>query len=249
MKPISADLSGSRAAASQSSLAIGACVDTASMRLLVVEDDPMIGRAVRQGLVDSGFAVDWAEDGRAGELALVTDVYDLVLLDLGLPGKDGMTLLEGLRQRGNDVPLIIVTARDAVSQRIAGLNAGADDYLLKPFDLDELVARVRALLRRRAGTGSSLLTAGALVLDPIRKRVTVQEVEVTLSAREFALLEVLMQRPGSVLSRDKLEESVYGWGVEIGSNAIEVHLHHLRKKLGTDRIVNVRGVGYRVSEH
>jgi two-component system response regulator QseB len=219
------------------------------MRLLVVEDDPMIGRAVRQGLVDSGFAVDWAEDGRAGELALVTDVYDLVLLDLGLPAKDGMTLLEGLRQRGNHVPLIIVTARDAIGQRIAGLNAGADDYLLKPFDLDELVARVRALLRRRAGTGSSLLTAGALVLDPIRKRVTVHEVEVTLSAREFALLEVLMQRPGSVLSRDKLEESIYGWGDEIGSNAIEVHLHHLRKKLGADRIVNVRGVGYRVAEH
>jgi two-component system response regulator QseB len=219
------------------------------MRLLVVEDDPMIGRAVRQGLVDSGFAVDWAEDGRAGELALVTDVYDLVLLDLGLPAKDGMTLLEGLRQRGNHVPLIIVTARDAIGQRIAGLNAGADDYLLKPFDLDELVARVRALLRRRAGTGSSLLTAGALVLDPIRKRVTVHEVEVTLSAREFSLLEVLMQRPGSVLSRDKLEESIYGWGDEIGSNAIEVHLHHLRKKLGADRIVNVRGVGYRVAEH
>jgi two-component system response regulator QseB len=218
------------------------------MRLLIVEDDPMIGRALRLGLVDAGFAVDWTEDGRSGELALATGVYDLVVLDLGLPAMDGMTLLEGLRRRGNHVPVLIATARDAVDKRIAGLNAGADDYLLKPFDLDELVARVRALLRRHAGTGSSILSVGSLALDTVRKRVTLDAVEVTLSAREFALLEALMQRPGAVLSREKLEESVYGWGDEIGSNAIEVHLHHLRKKLGAQRIVNVRGVGYRLAE-
>ncbi|MEB0112801.1 response regulator [Variovorax sp. RTB1] len=218
------------------------------MRLLVVEDDPMIGRAIRQGLVAAGYAVDWAEDGRIAELALANGVYDLVVLDLGLPARDGMTVLEELRRAGNHVPVIIVTARDAVDQRIAGLNAGADDYLLKPFDLDELIARVRALLRRRAGVGSSLLTAGALSLDTVRKSVTKEGAPVSLSVREFALLEVLMQQPGAVLSREKLEESIYGWDDDIGSNAIEVHLHNLRKKLGAQAIVNVRGVGYRLAE-
>ena len=218
------------------------------MRLLVVEDDPMIGRAIRQGLVAAGYAVDWAEDGRIAELALANGVYDLVVLDLGLPARDGMTVLEQLRRSGNHVPVIIVTARDAVDQRIAGLNAGADDYLLKPFDLDELVARVRALLRRRAGVGSSLLTAGVLCLDTVRKSVTKEGAPVSLSVREFALLEVMMQQPGAVLSREKLEESIYGWDDEIGSNAIEVHLHNLRKKLGAQTIVNVRGVGYRLAE-
>ncbi|QNK71903.1 response regulator [Variovorax sp. PAMC28562] len=218
------------------------------MRLLVVEDDPMIGRAIRQGLVAAGYAVDWAEDGRIAELALANGVYDLVVLDLGLPARDGMTVLEELRRSGNHVPVIIVTARDAVDQRIAGLNAGADDYLLKPFDLDELIARVRALLRRRAGVGSSLLTAGALSLDTVRKSVTKEGAPVSLSVREFALLEVLMQQPGAVLSREKLEESIYGWDDDIGSNAIEVHLHNLRKKLGAQAIVNVRGVGYRLAE-
>ncbi|MEB0055902.1 response regulator [Variovorax sp. LG9.2] len=218
------------------------------MRLLVVEDDPMIGRAIRQGLVAAGYAVDWAEDGRIAELALANGVYDLVVLDLGLPARDGMTVLEELRRSGNHVPVIIVTARDAVDQRIAGLNAGADDYLLKPFDLDELIARVRALLRRRSGVGSSLLTAGALSLDTVRKSVTKEGAPVSLSVREFALLEVLMQQPGAVLSREKLEESIYGWDDDIGSNAIEVHLHNLRKKLGAQAIVNVRGVGYRLAE-
>ncbi|MDB5829302.1 MAG: family transcriptional regulator [Variovorax sp.] len=218
------------------------------MRLLVVEDDPMIGRAIRQGLIAAGYAVDWAEDGKIAELALANGVYDLVMLDLGLPARDGMTVLEQLRRSGNHVPVIIVTARDAVDQRVAGLNAGADDYLLKPFDLDELIARVRALLRRRAGVGSSLLTAGALSLDTVRKSVTKEGAPVSLSVREFALLEVLMQQPGAVLSREKLEESIYGWDDEIGSNAIEVHLHNLRKKLGAQAIVNVRGVGYRLAE-
>ena len=216
------------------------------MRLLLVEDDHMIGRAVRQGLGDAGFAVDWVMDGNAAERALANGVYDLALLDLGLPGQDGMAVLKLLRRGGNSVPVLIVTARDAVADRIAGLNAGADDYVLKPFDLDELIARVRALLRRHAGAGSPLLECGALALDPVRKEVRLKGEIVSLSAREFALLEVLLQRPGAVLSREQLEDSVYGWTEEIGSNAIEVHLHNLRRKLGAETIRNVRGVGYKV---
>ena len=218
------------------------------MRILLVEDDAMIGKAVRQGLVAAGFAVDWASDGREAELALANGVYDLVVLDLGLPRKDGMALLAALRGAGNPVPVLIASARDAVRDRIAGLEAGADDYVLKPYDLDELIARVRALLRRHAGSGSALLACGTLVLDPTRRTAALDGADVALSAREFAVLEALMQRPGAVLSREALEEKVYGWGEEVGSNAIEVHLHHLRRKLGGNRIRNVRGVGYRVSE-
>lgn len=216
------------------------------MRLLLIEDDTMIGRAARQGLGDAGFAVDWVMDGHAAERALANDVYDLAILDLGLPGQDGMTVLQGLRRSGNAVPVLIATARDAVSDRIAGLNAGADDYVLKPFDLDELIARVRALLRRHAGGASPLLECGGLVLDPVRKEVWLKGEPASLSGREFALLEVLLRRPGAVLSREQLEDSVYGWTEEIGSNAIEVHLHNLRRKLGTQTIRNVRGVGYKV---
>jgi len=220
----------------------------ALMRLLVVEDDLMIARAMRDGLLGAGFAVDEVSDGHAAELALGNGVYDLVVLDLGLPTKDGLAVLASLRRSGNHIPVIIATARDAVADRIAGLNAGADDYLLKPFDLDELVARVRALLRRHAGTGTNQMVAGAIVLDPVRRFVTCAGKPVELSMREFALLETLMRRPGAVVSRDKLEESVYGWDMEIGSNAIEVHLHHLRRKIGADTIRNVRGVGYRIAE-
>jgi DNA-binding response OmpR family regulator len=217
------------------------------MRLLLVEDDTMLGRGMRQGLADAGFAVDWVTDGRAAELALANGVYDLALLDLGLPGKDGMTLLAELRGRHDALPVLIVTARDSVADRIAGLNAGADDYVLKPFDLDELVARVRALLRRRAGAAGPVLECGGIVLDPVRREVRKDGQEVPLSAREFALLEALMQRPGAVLSREQLEDTVYGWGEEVGSNAVEVHLHKLRRKLGPDTIRNVRGVGYKVT--
>lgn len=217
------------------------------MRLLLIEDDTMIGRAVRQGLGDAGFTVDWVMDGRAAERALGNGVYDLALLDLGLPGRDGMAVLKGLRTRGDAIPVLIVTARDAVADRIAGLNAGADDYVLKPFDLDELIARVRALLRRHAGGGSPLLQCGELILDPVHKQVSLKGEAVNLSAREFALLETLMQRPGAVLSREQLEDSIYGWTEEIGSNAVEVHLHKLRRKLGADTIRNVRGVGYKVA--
>lgn len=218
------------------------------MRILLIEDDPMIGKAVRAGLGQAGFVVDWVGDGRSAELALANGVYDLAILDLGLPRKDGMAVLSSLRALGNSMPVLIASARDTVRDRIAGLDAGADDYVLKPFDLDELVARVRALLRRHAGSASPLLRCGSLVLDPVRKRVEKDGAAVELSAREFAVLEALMQRPGAVLSREKLEESVYGWGEEVGSNTIEVYLHYLRRKLGTGVIKNVRGVGYRVAE-
>lgn len=218
------------------------------MRLLLIEDDPMIGNAVRKGLAQAGFTVDWVTDGRSADLALANGVYDLAILDLGLPQKDGMAVLATLRAQNNPIPVLIATARDTVADRIAGLEAGADDYVLKPFDLDELIARARAVLRRHAGSGSPVLKVGRLVLDPLRKTVTQDGLVIDLSGKEFALLETLMRRPGAVLSREKLEESVYGWGFEIGSNAIEVHLHHMRKKLGSATIRNVRGVGYRVAE-
>ena len=217
------------------------------MRLLLIEDDPMIGRAVRQGLEDAGFVVDWAIDGREAEIALRDDVYDLAVLDLGLPAKDGMTLLRELRARRNGLPVLVATARDAVADRIAGLNAGADDYVLKPFDLDELVARIRALLRRGGGTGSPVLECGGLGLDPVRREVRLHGAPVDLSAREFSLLEALMQRPGAVLSRAQLEDRLYGWGEELESNAISVYMHQLRKKLGADVIVTERGLGYRLA--
>lgn len=218
------------------------------MRILLIEDDPMIGKAMRQGLALAGFVVDWVTDGRAAELSLSNDVYDLAILDLGLPKKDGLVVLSTLRRSGNSTPILIASARDTVQDRIAGLEAGADDYVLKPFDLAELVARIRAVVRRHAGSGSPVLSIGSLLLDPVRKSVTQEGRDVELSAKEFAVLETLMQRPGAVLSREKLEESVYGWGAEVGSNAIEVHLHHLRRKLGASVIKNVRGLGYRVTE-
>jgi len=209
----------------------------------------MIGRAVREGMLQAGFAVDWVTDGRAGELSLGNGVYDLAILDLGLPRGDGMLLLAKLRANGNDVPVLIASARDTVRDRIAGLEAGADDYVLKPFDLDELTARVRALLRRRAGSSNPLLRQGDLVIDAAHKEVTKGSLPVELSPREFAVLEALMQKPGAVLSRERLEEAVYGWGQEVASNAIEVHVHNLRRKLGAEVIKNVRGLGYRMANN
>ncbi|HEX7053577.1 MAG TPA: response regulator [Burkholderiales bacterium] len=218
------------------------------MRLLVVEDDPLIGRAVVNGLREGGYAVDWVRDGAAAELALSTTVYDLVVLDLGLPRKDGLELLRALRRGGNEVPVLIITARDGLSDRVTGLDLGADDYLVKPFDLDELLARSRAIVRRRLGRTSPEITYGSLTLDPVRRRVLFRGETVDLSAREFAVLEALMKEPGAVVSREKLEEAVYGWGEEVGSNTVEVHLHHLRRKLEPQVIRNVRGVGYRIAQ-
>jgi two-component system response regulator QseB len=217
------------------------------MRVLVVEDDPMIGRAVADGLQGDGYAVDWVQDGTAAELALKHGPYDLAVLDLGLPRKDGFEVLKSLRRARIEVPVLIITARDAVADRIAGLDHGADDYLVKPFDLDELLARARAVVRRRAGRASPEMEYGALTLDPAKREASFRGVRVELSAREFAVLEALMREPGTVVSRAKLEDSVYGWGEEVGSNSVEVHLHHLRKKLDPALIRNVRGVGYRVA--
>jgi DNA-binding response OmpR family regulator len=217
------------------------------MRVLVVEDDPMIGRAVADGLQADGYAVDWVRDGSAAELALKHGPYDLAVLDLGLPQKDGLEVLRSLRRARVEVPVVIITARDALADRIAGLDQGADDYLVKPFDLDELLARARAVVRRRAGRASPEVAFGALTLDPARRTVSFRGARVELSAREFAVLEALMREPGTVVSRARLEDSVYGWGEEVGSNSVEVHLHHLRRKLDPSLIRNVRGVGYRVA--
>ena len=214
------------------------------MRVLLVEDDPMIGKSVQQGLRQDGSSVDWVRDGQAAELALTTTPYELLLLDLGLPGRSGLDVLARLRRSGNDIPVLIITARDAVADRIRGLDSGADDYLVKPFDLDELSARMRALLRRHAGRASPVIEHGDLRMNPATHELTQDGKPVALSAREFALLQALLERPGTPLSRTKLEERLYGWGEEIESNAVEVYIHSLRRKLGTERIKNIRGVGY-----
>lgn len=214
------------------------------MRVLVVEDDPMIGEAVVAGLAADGYAVDWVRDGRAADLSITTHRYSLVLLDIGLPVQDGIDVLKTLRARKDDVPVLIITARDTVADRITGLDAGADDYLVKPFDLDELSARVRALLRRSAGRAEPLIERGALTLNPATHEVRLRGAAVDVSAREFALLLALAERAGSVVSRSQLEEKLYGWNEAVGSNAIEVHVHNLRRKLGESIIRNVRGLGY-----
>lgn len=214
------------------------------MRLLLVEDDPMIGASAQKGLRQDGFSVDWVRDGAAALTALAANPYDIVLLDLGLPGKSGDDVLKSLRRSGNDVPVLIITARDKVSDRIAGLDSGADDYIVKPFDLDELAARIRAVHRRRAGRADPMIRIRDLTFDPAARSVTWRGETVALSARELALLEALLERPGSILSRAQLEERVYGWGEEVESNAVEVHVHSLRRKLAADFIKTVRGVGY-----
>ncbi|MCB1967267.1 response regulator [Accumulibacter sp.] len=216
------------------------------MRVLLVEDDPMIGRSVQQGLRQDGHSVDWVRDGQAAEGALATTEYEMLLLDLGLPGKSGLDVLARLRRSLNTVPVLVITARDAVADRIKGLDAGADDYLVKPFDLDELAARMRAVLRRHAGRASPLIEHGDLQMNPATHELTQNGKPVALSAREFALLQTLLEQPGVPLSRAKLEERLYGWGEEIESNAVEVYIHALRRKLGAERIRNIRGVGYLV---
>jgi two-component system, OmpR family, response regulator QseB len=222
-------------------------IGVAAMRILLVEDDSMIAESVRRGLQLEGFTVDWTGDGVAAELALKNDVYDMLLLDLGLPKREGIEVLKSLRRRGDTMPVLILTARDAVPDRVRGLDAGADDYLVKPFDLDELAARIRALLRRRGGRADPVITVGQVALNPATHEVTLEGKPVPLTAREFALLAAFLDRPGAVLSRAQLEEKLYGWGEEVESNAIEVHIHALRRKLGQKFIRNIRGVGYMVS--
>lgn len=214
------------------------------MRLLLVEDDPMIGKSVHAWLKGQGYAVDWVRDGIAAETTLQGTPYDLVLLDLGLPRKAGPDVLAALRARGASMPVLVLTARDAIGDRVKNLDAGADDYLVKPFDLDELSARVRALLRRQAGRTEPTIEHGPLRVDPATREVMVDGTTVSVSAREYAILLALLQSAGTPLSRGQLEEKVYGWGEEVESNAIEVHIHALRRKLGPDLIRTVRGVGY-----
>jgi DNA-binding response OmpR family regulator len=220
------------------------------VRLLLVEDDVMIGETVLDLLRADHFAVDWVKDGRMADTALRSQRYDLVLLDLGLPQRDGLDVLKELRERKDLTPVLVLTARDAVGDRIAGRDAGADDYLLKPYDLDELLARIRALIRRSAGRADSVLEIHGLRLNPITREVTrqldgePQPETISLSAREWAVLEVLMARPGVVFSRAQIEEKLYSWKDEVSSNAVEVYVHGLRKKLGNAVIQTVRGLGY-----
>ncbi|MDM7948097.1 response regulator transcription factor [Hydrogenophaga sp.] len=218
------------------------------MKILLAEDDSMLGSGIERGLRLAGFNVDWVRDGKATEAALHAVAYDLLLLDIGLPGKDGLQVLRWLRSQQQEVAVLVVSARDAVSDRVAGLNLGADDYLTKPFDLDELIARIHALGRRRSGRGEPEMRLGRLVVQPLKRQVLLDGKPVTLAAREFDLLAVLIERPGTVLSREQLESRLYGWQDEVASNAVEVHLHHLRKKLGAAWIKNVRGVGYKLVE-
>ena len=216
------------------------------MRVLLVEDDPMIGKSVQQGLRQDGYTVDWVRDGQGAELALANTPYEMLLLDLGLPGKSGIDVLASLRRSANRIPVLVITARDAIADRIRGLDAGADDYVLKPFDLDELSARMRAVGRRHAGRADPVIEHGDLRMNPATHELTQNGRPVLLSAREFALLQALLEHPGVPLSRARLEERLYGWGEEIESNAVEVYIHSLRRKLGAERIRNIRGVGYLV---
>ncbi|HYG89671.1 MAG TPA: response regulator [Azospirillum sp.] len=214
------------------------------MRILLAEDDALLADGVRNGLAQAGFTVDWAGDGEEAEVALRGEHYDAVVLDLGLPKLDGLTLLRGLRAVGNPVPVLILTARGAVRDRVAGLDAGADDYLAKPFDLTELQARLRALLRRSRGRAEPQIRHGRIVIDPAGRTVTLDGTLVELSPREFATLLVLMGSVGRTLSRMQIEDALYGWGEEVESNAVEVYVHHLRRKLYPELIRTIRGVGY-----
>lgn len=217
------------------------------MRLLLIEDDPMIGKSIREGLRREGYGVDWVRDGWAGERSLSEEAYDLVMLDLGLPRKDGLDVLRETRRAGKAIPILVITARDGVDDRVKGLDAGADDYLVKPFSMAELSARVRALIRRSSGRTETVVRCGELEVDPLTRDARWRGEHVALTQREFALLERLMHRAGAVVSKSALEQSVYAWGEEVESNAIEVHISNLRKKLDPAVIQTVRGAGYRVS--
>jgi two-component system OmpR family response regulator len=220
------------------------------MRVLLVEDDAMIGEAIQGALKDASYAADWVKNGQSALTTLGCQHYDLVLLDLGLPGKDGLEVLASIRARENPVPMIIITARDTLDDRLRGLDGGADDYLPKPFAMAELLARMRAVLRRKAGNATPLLGNGVVSLDPATREAVVNgSPPLQLSSREFALLQALLLRPGAILSRKELEDRIYGWGEEVESNAVEFLIHTLRRKLGAEVIKNVRGVGWLVSKN
>lgn len=220
------------------------------MRVLLVEDDPMIGEAVRSALHDMSYAADWVKNGLTALTSLAAQHYDLILLDLGLPGKDGLAVLASIRAKGDSTPLLIITARDGLDDRLRGLDGGADDYVLKPFEMVELLARMRAVMRRKSGSGSPVLSNGVVSLDPATREATVTDsLPTVLSNREFALLRALLSRPGAILSRSDLEDRIYGWGEEVESNAIEFLIHALRRKLGKQVIKNVRGAGWLVSKN
>ena len=218
------------------------------MRILLVEDDDLLGDGIRAGLKLADYAVDWVRDGEAARLALLDHAYQACVLDLGLPKRDGLWLLKDLRERGNPLPVLILTARDSSADKIAGLDAGADDYLTKPFDLPELQARLRALIRRAGGAATPTLEHAGVVLEPASKRVLRDGQPIALSAREYALLHDLLSHKTHIRTRSQLEESLYAWGEETGSNTVEVYVHHLRKKLGTDFIRTVRGLGYQLGD-
>ncbi len=216
------------------------------MRILLAEDDPMLGDGLQAGLRQQGFQVDWVRDGNAAERELASGIYAAGVLDLGLPLKDGMAVLEQLRARGATTPVLVLTARDAVPDRIRGLDLGADDYVIKPVDLHELGARLRALVRRAHGQAQDTLRSGAVELEPAARQVRHEGAPVALSQREFDLLHALLRNAGRVMTREQLEQQLYSWGHEVDSNAIEVHIHHLRRKLPAELIQTVRGVGYTV---
>ena len=218
------------------------------MRILLAEDDELLGSGLRAGLAQHGFAVDWVRDGVAAERELQTGAYQACVLDLGLPRQDGMDVLRKARAQHNATPVLVLTARDAVPARIAGLDAGADDYLVKPIDLHELAARLRALVRRAHGQSEGQLAAGTVVLDPAAHQVWCDGAVVELSVREYDLLHALLLNTGRVLSREQLEQRLYPWGSEINSNAVEVHIYQLRRKLGAALIETVRGIGYRIAQ-
>ena len=217
------------------------------MRVLLVEDDDMIGASLKQALESNGWSVDWVRDGLLAQSALADGNYACMLLDLGLPKRDGVEVLRQARARGDTTPVLVLTARDGLDDRIAGLDLGADDYLLKPYEFRELLARMRAIIRRRDGSAHSLIGNALVQLDLTTREVLVNGEQSALSAREYALLHALLERPGAILSRDQLENRIYGWGEEVMSNAVDVLIHGMRKKLGADTIRNVRGLGWRIA--
>ena len=216
------------------------------MRILLIEDDPMLGKALVRGLSDHGVTVDWARDGAEGSAALAQDEHALVLLDLGLPKRSGLDVLKDARAAGVAIPVVIITARDGIDDRVTGLDVGADDCIVKPFELRELLARIRAVRRRHNGQAQSLIASGEITLDLATHRATYRGIEHVLSAREFALLQVLLQRPGAIFSRAQIEQQIYGWGEEVESNAVDVLIHGIRKRFDRDIIRNVRGAGWMV---